>query len=51
MDEKEKQAYRDKLEEEKRKQQDECKHTKTKKEKIMGQDTGDMICCDCGKLL
>lgn len=49
MDENEKQAYREKLMEEKKLRQDACKHEKTKKEYIGGIDTGDRICLDCGK--
>lgn len=51
MDEKERKAYQDKLEEEKRKRQAACKHERTKKEYIGGMDTGDKICMDCGKLI
>lgn len=51
MDDEERETYRKKLEEEKRKRQEACKHENTKKDRIKGVDTGDQICLDCGKLI
>jgi hypothetical protein len=51
MDEKERKAYLEKLEEEKKMRQAACKHERTKKEYLGGMDTGDKICMDCRKTI
>jgi len=28
-----------------------CLHQRTEKEYVLGSDTGDRICCDCGKII
>ncbi len=51
MNDQERKAYLEKLEDEKKKRQAACTHENTKKERIRGMDTGDKICTDCGKLI
>lgn len=51
MNEEEKQAHQQKLNDEKRKRQEACEHKRTKKEYLGGMDTGDKICMDCGKTI
>lgn len=51
MNEEERKASQERLEKEKRERQAACKHERTRKEKIRGQDTGDLICLDCGKFI
>jgi hypothetical protein len=51
MNKKERQAYKEKLEKKKRKRKAACKHKNTKKEYMLGMDTGDKICLDCEKVI
>lgn len=51
MNEEERRAHQEKLEEDKRKRQEACEHKRTRKEYFGGMDTGDKICLDCGKTI